>query len=83
MADHVQVREIDDDEGQRLLRIDRSGPRCRRTVRFAGSTLTQRQPLMPSVMSNQTDRPAIEVRGLEKSFAQVTVLRGGRPGAQR
>ncbi|PGH40784.1 export ABC transporter ATP-binding protein [Micromonospora sp. WMMA1996] len=31
---------------------------------------------MLSVMSNQTERPAIEVRGLEKSFAQVTVLRG-------
>ncbi|MEU1969483.1 ABC transporter ATP-binding protein [Micromonospora sediminicola] len=31
---------------------------------------------MLSVMSNQTERPAIGVRGLEKSFAQVTVLRG-------
>ncbi|MFI7074866.1 ABC transporter ATP-binding protein [Micromonospora sp. WMMD754] len=31
---------------------------------------------MLSVMSNQTERPAVEVRGLEKSFAQVTVLRG-------
>ncbi|MEU1847406.1 ABC transporter ATP-binding protein [Micromonospora sediminicola] len=31
---------------------------------------------MLSVMSNQTERPAIGVRGLEKSFTQVTVLRG-------
>jgi ABC-2 type transport system ATP-binding protein len=44
-------------------------------------TLTQRQPFMLAVMSippttDQVERPAIRVAGLEKSFKQLKVLRG-------
>jgi ABC-2 type transport system ATP-binding protein len=37
-------------------------------------TLTLRQPFMLTVMSN--DQPAIQVRGLEKSYKELRVLRG-------
>ncbi len=55
------------------------GHHCDRTKE--GLTLTQRQPRMLTGMSIQpttdrADRAAIHVRGLEKSFKQLKVLRG-------
>jgi ABC-2 type transport system ATP-binding protein len=50
-------------------------------IHATGLTLTQRQPWMLAVMSNplvtrQGPGPAIHVRGLEKSYKELRVLRG-------
>jgi transposase len=68
MAERVQVREIDDDEGQRLLRIVRRGTGSVVTWRRAQMVLLSAQGMPPAKIAEVTFTSADRVRDVIRNF---------------
>jgi transposase len=86
MAERVQVREIDDDEGQRLLRIVRRGTGSVVTWRRAQMVLLSAQGMAPGKIAEVTFTSPDRVRDVihnfnDDGFASLyPKYSGGRPG---
>src|SRR3954452_10296285 len=85
MAERVQVREIDDDEGQRLLRIIRRGTGSVVTWRRAQMVLLSAQGMNVAKVAEVTFTSADRVRDVIHNFNAVGFdalypkYKGGRP----
>ena len=85
MAERVQVREIDDDEGQRLLRIVRRGTGSVVTRRRAQMVLLSAQGMSPAKIAEVTFTSADRVRDVIRNFnddgfaSLYPKYSGGRP----
>src|SRR3984885_9610594 len=85
MAERVQVREIDDDEGQRLLRIVRRGTGSVVTWRRAQMVLLSAQGMPPAKIAEVTFTSADRVRDVIRNFnddgfaSLYPKYSGGRP----
>ena len=85
MAERVRVREIDDDEGQRLLRIVRRGTGSVVTWRRAQMVLLSAQGMPPGKIAEVTFTSADRVRDVIRNFnddgfaSLYPKYSGGRP----
>jgi transposase len=85
VADRVQVREIDDDEGRRLLRIVRRGTGSVVTWRWAQMVLLSAQKMLVAKVAEVTFTSPDRVRDVIHNFnadgfdSLYPKYRGGRP----
>jgi hypothetical protein len=75
MAERVQVREIDDDEGQRLLRIVRRGTGSVVTWRRAQMVLLSAQGMAPGKIAEVTFTSPDRVRDVIHNFRRYIIWR--------